>query len=273
MDEKEAAAAGPSGAPDWAAQARSASAWLRSEAEGVGVWAIGEDDLGADAMLALLGDDAQILAKALADGARADGWADWSRRPPGMTRSVSIGATGAPGLVPAKPLLCWAAINGKPECLEELLAAGADPDQRCGNGDSALHCAAGTVRGSGGWGDERKLRCVQLLCRTADLEAKNSVGLTPLLCAVNAGSIEAVELLLKAGAKNTPTPAGSTPRELAQNLAVASGGSTSGPWREALARLLERWEIERAAIEGQSPQSLTQRASVLKEKKAPKRRL
>ena len=99
-------------------------------------------------------------------------------------------------------------------CVEQLLAAGADPNPRENiDGKAPLHLAMD-------W------RCARALCAGgADLEATSSDGRTPLQCAASHGRVEVVSRLLEAGAnKNARTPGSALSRgKTACDLAVAYG--------------------------------------------------
>ena len=85
----------------------------------------------------------------------------------------------------------------RPETIEQLLKAGADPNGAATDGNTALHCAI-DVAPRRGKGEERILR--MLLRAGASLNRRQCHGWTPLLCAILRGRVAAARLLLEAGA-------------------------------------------------------------------------
>ena len=76
-----------------------------------------------------------------------------------------------------------------------LLNAGANPDPRCPDGSSPLHCAA---RKGGGRHHTMRL----LINAGADVNAVDEGGSTPLHIAAMHGNADAIDVLLKAGARH-----------------------------------------------------------------------
>ncbi len=100
------------------------------------------------------------------------------------------------------PLVILAVQTQQTEILEQLLAAGANPEAAASNGDKALHVASAN-------GDTEALQI--LINHHADVNSQAN-GTGALIKAVLAGRKEAAELLLQAGANaNEVTSGGDTP--------------------------------------------------------------
>jgi hypothetical protein len=75
-------------------------------------------------------------------------------------------------------------------CVQSLVAAGAEVDERDANGRTALHWAA----------NKRRVEAMQMLVQLgADKEAKDSDGDTPLHVAACHGHVEAMKVLVQLG--------------------------------------------------------------------------
>jgi ankyrin repeat protein len=109
--------------------------------------------------------------------------------------------------------LHYAAREGHKECVELLLRAGADKDAKKKDGWTPLHLAA----------QNGHKECVELLLRAgADKDAKDEDGWTPLHWAAAYGRKECVELLVAHGAD----PAAKTTREWEWDGRKYPAGST-----------------------------------------------
>ena len=87
--------------------------------------------------------------------------------------------------------LIAAAREGHRQCIEYLLAAGADLNETNSSGETAMMKAAET----------RNSRCLQLLVQAgADVNAQDVYGFTALLKATWAHNMECMRILVKAGA-------------------------------------------------------------------------
>jgi ankyrin repeat protein len=94
--------------------------------------------------------------------------------------------------------LHFAALTGKVECLEVLLANGADVNARDNRQKTPLHIIGWSPKGS----KEEKERCVEMLINAgADVDAKGEDGRTPLHYAANNGKVDCLEFLLAKGAE------------------------------------------------------------------------
>jgi len=99
-----------------------------------------------------------------------------------------------------------AAFDGHCEVCEFLVHQGADIDKPNQVGQSPLTIAAAM----------RKKECVKLLiAKDANVNYKGHNGDTPLHVSVESGDVEIAEILVKAGARNTPNDVGFTPAILA----------------------------------------------------------
>jgi tankyrase len=160
------------------------------------------------------------------DAARL-GAADALRRLLAQDRDAVLRARSAAGWT----CLHWAAGYGRRECLELLLAAGADKDARDSDGNAPLHRAVA----------ENQAACIALLLRAgADKNAADADGWTPLHRAARWGNLESVRLLLQAGADAAARTsrecdglaAGSTPLDVAEEdeiKAALKGGAPAAP--------------------------------------------
>ncbi|MEO3977186.1 ankyrin repeat domain-containing protein [Streptomyces sp. CAU 1734] len=130
---------------------------------------------------AVLGGDAESVARLLGAGAPADGTDEDGRT-----------------------VLHLASAHGEPAIVELLLAAGADP----GHGDELPLCGAAV------WGHEQVVRA--LLAAGADPDAREEFGDTALSLAVSGGRTAAVRALLAGGADPAlPDGRGTAPLVLA----------------------------------------------------------
>ncbi|GLH06178.1 Ankyrin repeat and KH domain-containing protein mask [Gryllus bimaculatus] len=111
--------------------------------------------------------------------------------------------------------LRMAALAGDAEVVGELLAAGADPNERCCHKRSVLHCAA-----AAGFGDVVGV----LLAAGADPSLPDERGRTPLHSASVAGHVAVAEQLVAAGAVVDAWPSRMLSRE-----AEGSGRPTPSP--------------------------------------------
>ena len=88
--------------------------------------------------------------------------------------------------------LMTACENGNLDAINVLLSAGADPDIVDTNGNTWLHCAAG--------GDCSKEVLQAIINHGADVNAKNKYNATALMKACLGSSVDAIDVLLSAGA-------------------------------------------------------------------------
>ncbi|WP_257263556.1 ankyrin repeat domain-containing protein [Endozoicomonas sp. ONNA2] len=95
-----------------------------------------------------------------------------------------------------------------PQCLEELLKAGASTNYRSAHGCTPLHIAAM---------ENYEIILSTLLCFGADLNAQNDNGLTPMHLAAAAGNAACLEILLDNGGRvDTVDNFARTPMQIAQ---------------------------------------------------------
>jgi ankyrin repeat protein len=120
--------------------------------------------------------------------------------------------------------LHFAAVGGETEVAELLVAAGADPDAVCGEGETVLHKAAEAGR--------RGVVRVLLRAGAAIDPPRENDGATPLHMAALAGHADLCRLLLRAGADvEARTPRGHSPL----HFAVMGGHWRSGVIEELVA--------------------------------------
>jgi cytohesin len=109
-------------------------------------------------------------------------------------------------------------VAATPAVIERLLAAGADLAARNRRGETPLHAAIQRLRTSDD--PSSALACIDvLLARGAPLDAVDKASLSPLEFAIRAGSAEAVERLLRAGADPNATSLDEAPIERVAQLA------------------------------------------------------
>jgi ankyrin repeat protein len=120
----------------------------------------------------------------------------------------------APLIAASSPGLMDAVRNGDTPAVRTLLQRGANPNERAGDGTTALHWAAYS-------GD---LTTVDMLLQSgADANAADDLGVTPLWAGASTGQGAVVERLLKAGATpNAKLTSGETPL-----MAASRVGSTT----------------------------------------------
>jgi len=135
-----------------------------------------------------------------------------------------------------------AAASGDVPVMKLLLEYGADPDITTYEGTTALAAAAGvnwTVAQSYTVSDEALLEAVKLTMDLgADVNAANSMGLTPLLGAANRGSNDIIRYLAEQGAKlDVEDAVGRTAIRWAEGVFLAAVGAEQKP--ETIALLKE----------------------------------
>jgi ankyrin repeat protein len=150
-----------------------------------------------------------------------------------------------------------ASLSADVPLMKLLLSKGADPNIATFNGTTALMAAAGVnwvigqtySESPSMWIEAVKL-CLEL---GADVNATNSMGLTPLLGAVNRGSNDIIELLVQRGARlDIKDKEGRTPLRWAEGVFLAAVGAERKP---ATIELLER-------LIAKSPQPASAEATV-----------
>lgn len=151
--------------------------------------------------------------------------------------ALALGADASRQNVGGVTLLHVAATGGDPTIIQESVALGLDVDARTRNGNTPLMRAQTTeaalallsagasinARNQEGWTALHNAAyrhadlVAALVSHGADVHARTTIGLTPLMAVVNAGDLEAVDVLLEAGARvNDSTLDGnSTPLALA----------------------------------------------------------
>lgn len=82
-----------------------------------------------------------------------------------------------------------------------LLEHGADVQTRCNTGDTPLHYASFNMRTDCKRSEGRTAMVELLLQHHSEIEAKNEVGNTPLVVAIQMGEVAVVRPLLQAGAR------------------------------------------------------------------------
>jgi len=135
-----------------------------------------------------------------------------------------------------------AAASGDVPVMKLLLEYGADPDITTYEGTTALAAAAGvnwTVAQTYTVSDEALLEAVKLTMDLgADVNAANSMGLTPLLGAANRGSNDIIRYLAEQGAKlDVEDAVGRTAIRWAEGVFLAAVGAEQKP--ETIALLKE----------------------------------
>src|SRR2546423_582784 len=136
-----------------------------------------------------------------------------------------------------------AAAGHRPEIVNLLLAAGADPNSAKNHRQSGpLHYAADGCPGNPVWEEQRQVKTVRRLLKAgAAINAPDKNGATPLHRAVRTRCAAAVECLLDAGGDpSLANKPGSTPFHLAvQN--TGRGGSGSEQAKIAQRQILEEF--------------------------------
>jgi uncharacterized protein len=135
-----------------------------------------------------------------------------------------------------------AALSGDTTTMKLLVQHGADPNLPTLAGTTPLMAAAGvnwTVQQTYTESPQARLDAVNLCLELgADVNATNSMGLTALLGAVNRGSNDIIEILVKRGARlDIKDKEGRTPLRWAEGVFLASVGAERKP---ATIALLER---------------------------------
>ena len=116
---------------------------------------------------------------------------------------LALFGVGVAAAAPPETALADAAKRADWAAVRTLLQAGADVDDRQGDGSTALHWAS--------YRDNREIAAL-LIRAGADVDAANDLGVTALWAACENGSSAMVETLLEAGADpNTALPFGETP--------------------------------------------------------------
>ena len=150
-----------------------------------------------------------------------------------------------------------AALSGDTTTMKLLVQHGADPNLPTLAGTTPLMAAAGVnwvVAQTYTESLRARLDAVSLCLELgADVNATNSMGLTALLGAVNRGSNDIVELLVKRGARlDIKDKEGRTPLRWAEGVFLASVGAERKP---ATIALLERLIAESTQLPTANPQS------------------
>ena len=135
--------------------------------------------------------------------------------------------------------LHWAAWCCASQCVELLLAAGANVNATAVNGKTPLHLAAGPLDAPEGWPRPDNPAVVDMLIRHgAAVDAGDSRGRTPLHHAAFRGYSQAAERLLEAGADATQrNRRGKTAFDIARKGAKHLRGRPTAAKRRAVSRL------------------------------------
>jgi ankyrin repeat protein len=158
--------------------------------------------------------------------------------PPGRRWLYSLGDVSWVDMTGQTPFL-RAALSGDTISMRYLLDHDADPNISTLGGTTPLMAAAGvdwTVAQTYTVSKEALLEAVKIcLEKGADVNAKNSMGLTPVMGAANRGSDEIINYLVEHGAKlDVKDAAGRTPVAWAEGVFLASVGAERKPSTVAL---------------------------------------
>jgi ankyrin repeat protein len=162
--------------------------------------------------------------------------------PPGRRWLYSLGDVSWVDMTGQTPFL-RAALSGDTITMRYLLDLGADPNISTLGGTTPLMAAAGvnwTVAQTYTVSKEALLEAVKIcLEKGADLNAKNSMGLTPVMGAANRGSDDIIKFLVEHGAKlDVKDAVGRTPVTWAEGVFLASVGAERKPSTVALLQKL-----------------------------------
>jgi len=157
---------------------------------------------------------------------------------PGRRWLYSLGDVSWVDMTGQTPFL-RAALSGDTTLMHVLLDRGADPNIPTLAGTTALMAAAGvnwTVAQTFAWSKEALLEAVRLcLEKGADVNAVNSMGLTPVMGAANRGSDDIIQFLVDKGARlDAKDAVGRTPVTWAEGVFLASVGAERKPSTVAL---------------------------------------
>lgn len=141
-----------------------------------------------------------------------------------------------------------AALAGDVDVMRLLLEHGADPDIATYGGTTALMAASGvnwTVAQTYTVSDESLSEAVELcLFLGADVNARNSMGLTAVMGAANRGSNDIIQLLVNHGARlDVSDAAGRSPVDWAEGVFLAAVGAERKPETVALLQRLMTEEV------------------------------
>jgi ankyrin repeat protein len=162
--------------------------------------------------------------------------------PPGRRWLYSLGDVSWVDMTGQTPFL-RAALSGDTMTMRYLLDHGADPNISTLGGTTPLMTAAGvnwTVAQTYTVSKEALLEAVKIcLEKGADINAKNSMGLTPVMGAANRGSDDIIKYLVEQGAKlDVKDAVGRTPVTWAEGVFLASVGAERKPSTVALLQRL-----------------------------------
>jgi ankyrin repeat protein len=162
--------------------------------------------------------------------------------PPGRRWLYSLGDVSWVDMTGQTPFL-RAALSGDTITMRYLLDHGADPTISTLGGTTPLMAAAGvdwTVAQTYTVSKEAQFEAVKIcLEKGADVNAKNSMGLTPVMGAANRGSDDIINYLVEHGAKlDVKDAVGRTPVTWAEGVFLASVGAERKPSTVALLQKL-----------------------------------
>jgi uncharacterized protein len=162
--------------------------------------------------------------------------------PPAKRYIMSLGDLSWVDFTGQTPFL-RAALSGDVTVMRLLLEHGADPNIPTNSNTTALQAAAGINWVVGQTYTESKESVMEALklCieKGGDVNAKNSMGLTPVMGAANRGSDDILEFLVKQGAKlDVKDNEGRTPTDWAKGVFLATNAPEEKPSTIALIKKL-----------------------------------